>query len=134
MRSDIEHPEVTDIALAVVKDTNELGEDEWAVYLLNLKDVEIKNVLINSKGYGLHNGEQVKTSVLRHFFDSIEAQSAQKIEKIMEDVFGLNNEYWISFYIDNLIYDKCYVFLTETIREDYFTTIPILNKQGVMIR
>ena len=57
-----------------------------------------------------------------------------KIEPIMEDVFSLSNEYWVSFYIDKIIYDKKFIFLPETISSEYFTQIPILNKRGVMIK
>jgi hypothetical protein len=56
------------------------------------------------------------------------------IEPIQENVFGLNNEYWLSFYIDGEIFDKKYIFLPESISEKYFTPIPFLGKKGVMIR
>jgi hypothetical protein len=56
------------------------------------------------------------------------------VEPIQENVFGLNNEYWLSFYIDREIFDKKYIFLPESISEQYFTTIPLLGKKGVMIR
>lgn len=134
MKSDIQHPEVTDIAMAVVRETNDENVEVWNVYMLNLKNEEITNVLVSSSGYGLKDGEKVKTSVLRHFFDDMQPESATKIEPIVEDVFGINNEYWISFYVGKTIYDKRYVFLAETINPDYFTTIPVLNKQGVMIK
>jgi hypothetical protein len=52
----------------------------------------------------------------------------------MPNLFGLNNEFWVSFYLDKQIYDKKYVFLPETIKEENFTLIPVLNKHGVMIR
>jgi hypothetical protein len=134
MKSDIEHPEVTGIAMAVVRELNEEGNQVWNVYMLNLKAEEITNVLVSSSGYGQRDGEPVKTSVLRHFLGDMNAESATKVEPIVEDVFGINNEYWISFYIGKAIFDKRYVFLAETIREEYFTTIPVLNKQGVMIK
>jgi hypothetical protein len=134
MKSDIERPEVTDIAMAVVREASDEGVEVWNVYMLNLKEEGITNVLVSSTGYGQKDGEQVKTSVLRHFFDDMKPQSATKVEPIMEDLFGLNNEYWISFYIGKTIFDKRYVFLAETIREDYCTTIPVLDKQGVMIK
>jgi hypothetical protein len=89
---------------------------------------------VSSKGYGEVEGEQVKTSVLRHFFDEIPAGSFQKIEAIIEDVFKLSNEYWVSFYIGDLIHDKKFIFLPETINEENFTSIPLLGKRGVMIR
>lgn len=134
MRKDIIHPVVEDIALAVVKEENELAQTEWNVYIINLKKEAITGVLISSKGYGLVNEESVKTSVLRHFIEEIPAQSFAKVELIIEDVFGLSNEYWVSFYQNKMMYDKKYVFLAESIKEDYFTTIPLLNKKGVMIK
>lgn len=134
MRKDIIHPVVEDIALAVVKEENELGQPEWNVYILNLKNEPIKGVLISSKGYGLVNDQSVKTSVLRHLIDEIPARSYAKVEMIIEDVFGLSNEYWVSFYLNKMIYDKKYVFLAESINEDYFINIPLINKKGVMIK
>lgn len=52
----------------------------------------------------------------------------------MENTFGLTNEFWVSFYINDKIYDKQYIFLPETINLKNLTKIPILNAEGVMIR
>jgi hypothetical protein len=133
MIKDIHQPEVKDIAIAIVQEESEEGLG-WFVYLLNLKSVSIEGVLVSSKGYGEVNGEPVKTSMLRHFLDEIMPHSFRKIEPIMEDVFVLNNEFWLSFYIDKVMYDKKFIFLPETIHQDYFTSIPLLEKRGVMIR
>lgn len=132
MKKDIEYPKVTDIAIAVVKEDAD-GEDGWSVYLINLKDIEITGVLVSSKGYGKVDGEDVKTSVLRHFIDTMPAKSVAKVEPIMENVFHLNNEYWVSFYVGELIHDKKFIFLPGTIDEAYFTNVPVLNKRGVLI-
>jgi hypothetical protein len=134
MKKDIIPPVVEDIALAIVKEQNELAEDVWNVYMLNLKKEPIEGVLVTSKGYGSINGEDVKTSTLRHFLDVIPAKGYARIEPIMEDLFGLSNEYWVSFYLDRVMYDKKYVFLAESIREDNFIPIPLIGKKGVMIR
>ena len=37
MKKDIHPPIVTDIAVAVVREENELAETEWNVYLINFK-------------------------------------------------------------------------------------------------
>jgi len=76
----------------------------------------------------------VRTTTLRYMLDEIPPHSFAKIEPIVEDVFGINNEYWVSFYLDSKMYDKKYVFLAESIREENFTLVPVLNKKGVMIR
>jgi hypothetical protein len=134
MKKDISPPEVENIAVAIIKEENELGETEWNAYLLNMKEEPIEGVLVSSQGYGSFEGDDVKTSTLRHFLDVLGAHEAKMIEPIMENLFGLNNEFWVSFYINKVMYDKKYIFLPETIREENFTLIPYLNKKGVMIR
>jgi len=134
MKKDIVPPPVEDIAVAVVTEQNELGESEWNVYLLNLKKQKIEGVLVTSQGYGTFDGEEVKTSTLRHFLDEVNPQAFAKIEPIVETVFGLNNEYWVSFYINKIMYDKKYIFLAESITSKNLITIPLINKKGVMIK
>jgi hypothetical protein len=134
MLKDIPKLVVENIAIAIVHEPNDEGNLIWNAYLINLYDNEISNVLVSSKGYGQFEGRDVKTSVLRHLIGNVEPKEYAKIEPIMENLFGLSNEFWVSFYIDKNIYDKKYVFLPETISEANFTMIPVLNKRGVMIR
>ena len=136
MKKDIEIPKVDKVSVAVVKELNEEKTHEiYNVYLLNFRDSMLKNVLISSKGYGENKttGEKVSTSVLRHFMGDVEGNSYAKIEPIVEDVFGVNNEYWVSFYSGNQMYDKKYIFLAESILDENMINIPILNQKGVMI-
>lgn len=134
MKKDIEMPEVKDVAMAIVKEENELGEEVWNAYLLNMKDIEIYGVLVASKGYGQKEGENVKTSTLRHFLDTVPPKGYAKVEAVMTDLFGLNNEFWVSFYINKVIYDKKYIFLPETLVKENLVNIPLINKPGVMIK
>ena len=135
MKKDIDLPKVENVAIAVVKEKNEEGEYIWNVYLINERDETLENVLISSKGYVTDvKGNETKTSVLRHAIGNVEANEYAKIEPIIEDVFALNNEYWLSFYVENNMFDKKYIFLAETIKDENLTQVPILNKQGVMIR
>jgi hypothetical protein len=91
-------------------------------------------VLITSKGYGEKDGEQIKTSTLRHMFPEVKNSAFALIEPIDEATFGLNNEYWLSYYIGKEIFDKKFIFLPESIVESNFIKLPIVNKPGVMIR
>lgn len=134
MKKDIRPPEVKNVAVAVVQEQNELLETIWNVYLINLRADDIEGVLVSSTGYGFYNNEEVKTSALRHFLDVVPAKSFKKIEPIVETVFGLNNEFWVSFFINKIMYDKKYIFLPETIKEENFVLIPYINKRGVMIK
>lgn len=134
MIKDIPELIVEDVALAIVKEENELAETIWNSYLINLKNDKLDAVLVTSTGYGFLNDEKVNTSTLRHFLDSVEPKSFVKIEPIIEDVFGLNNEYWVSFYLGKNLYDKKFIFLAETILEENLIHIPVINKRGVMIK
>ena len=127
----IQHAE--DIAVAIVPENLE-DQNGWMVYLVNLKNNSLENVIVSSKGYGEIDNKNIQTSTLRHFMEKVEPHTYSKIEPIMVDVFGLANEYWVSFYINKTIYDKKFVFLPESIQETNFITIPFLNKKGVMIK
>ena len=90
--------------------------------------------LSHRKGYGTLDEKKVNTSTLRHFFESIERESHQLIEPISEEVFGLSNEYFVTFYIDNIIYDKKFVFVPDAIKDEHFTKVRIIQKEGVLIK
>src|SRR5579875_3783281 len=113
MKKDLPENIVEDIAVVVALENESPESKLWYVYLINLKDIPIENVLITSKGYGEKNGEQVKTSTLRHMIPSVEPKGYALIEPIDEQTFGLNNEYWLSYYIGRDIFDKKYIFLPE---------------------
>jgi len=134
MIKDLPENRVEDIAVAVALEKESAETKLWYVYLINLKKEAIENVLITSKGYGEKDGEPVKTSVLRHMFPVVPSNTSILIEPIDEQTFGLNNEYWISYYIGNEIFDKKFIFLPESIVEMHFIKLPVINKPGVMIK
>ena len=135
MREELLGPKVENVGVAVVQ---HLGEDNakiYTVYLLNFTEDIIDEILITSQGYGENHatGEKVKTSVLRHRIDLIMPNEAAIIEPIMEDVFGIANEYWVSFYKHDKMYDKKFIFVPESISEENMQVIPILGEKGVVI-
>jgi len=132
MIKDIAVPEVKNVTLAVARRKAPGEHDEWIVYLINNNDHPIDNTLIASKGYGEHDSEQQKTSILRHFLDTIQPNSAARVEPIDPAVFHLSNEYWVSYYIDKQIFDKRFVFVPDTICEANLTYIPALDMEGVL--
>ena len=130
MKKDIPQLKVEDLAIAIIPS----NEDFWDTYIINLKDEVIQNVLIKSSGYGEVDGKNIKTSVLRHFFEEVGPLQLLKVEKLPVNLFNLTNEYWVSFTFDGYMYDKKYVFVKGSLDQMNFTLIPFLNKQGVMIR
>ncbi len=132
MKKDIDFGTVEGISVAIATSVGETGEAVWNVYLLNNNPFALDNVLITSKGYGLSDGEEVKTSVLRHMFEHIEPKSFVKVEPIDPAIFHINNEYWVSYYIGNQIYDKKFVFVPDSIHADNLITISMLQLKGVL--
>ncbi|HCR53912.1 MAG TPA: hypothetical protein DIW27_05805 [Cytophagales bacterium] len=130
MINDIEFPEVKNVTIAVVKEDRE--ESAWKVYLINKNQFPIENTLVSSKGYGEKEGEKQKTSVLRHFLQTIPANKSALIEPIDPAVFHLNNEYWVSYYVGEEIYDKRFLFVPDAIREENMTFIKELDKEGIL--
>jgi hypothetical protein len=131
MKKDIEIPQVENVTLAVVKEGLK-GMEEWKVYLINNNDFPIENTLVASQGYGEKEGERQKTSTLRHFLETVPAKGSAVVEPIDPQVFHLNNEYWVSYYIGKQIYDKRFVFVPETIREENLIFIKELEKEGIL--
>jgi hypothetical protein len=132
MIKDIEIPEVKNVTLAVARKKAAGEEDEWMVYLINNNEHAIDNTLVASKGYGEKDGEQQKTSTLRHFLETVAPNSAALVEPIDPAVFHLNNEYWVSYYIDKQIFDKRFVFVPDSICEENLSFIKELDMEGVL--
>lgn len=133
MKADLPENRVEDISIAIVLENEGPEGANWHVYLLNEKEIGLETVMVSSKGYGEKEGEQVKTSVLRHSIGQVGPGDYAKIEAIDPEVFGLTNEYLLSFYIDGTIYDKKYVFLPDSIADENLVRIPILNKPGILV-
>ena len=135
MREELLGPKVENVAVAVVQEKNEENQNEYNVYLLNLRDDIMEGIIITSKGYGINvtTGEKIVTSTLRHCIEIMLPNEAAKIEPIVEEVFGLSNEYWVSFWVNDVMYDKKFVFLPETINPTKMKLIPVLGSKGVMI-
>ena len=133
MRKDIQPPRVEGVAMAVVREQDEEGADAWYVYLINLNEHALENVLISSRGYGELEGEARVTSEMRHHLQLLGPNSWARIERIVEDVFPLSNQYWLSFYVGRELHDEKYIFLAGSIDEGNFTQLPLMNVKGVMI-
>jgi hypothetical protein len=132
MIRDIKIPEVKNVTLAVARNKAPGESLEWRVYLINNNDFPIENTLVASKGYGEKDGEPQQTSILRHYLETILPNSATLIEPIDPAVFHLNNEYWVSYYIGSQIFDKRFVFVPDSIREENISFIKELEMEGVL--
>ena len=135
MREDLLGPKVENVAMVVAQELLE-GEVIYNVYLISLRDDIMEGVIITSKGYGENpdTGEKIKTSTLRHCLEVLLPNEAAKIEPIMEEVFALANEYGVSFWVEEVMYDKKFVFVPGSISEENMIDIPQLGTKGVLIK
>lgn len=134
MKKDIIIPIVENVYMAAVQEWNDdFMQKTWYAYLINDSDFTLENGIVVSSASGMINGEPRKTSMLRHAFQEVPPVSAVKIEMIEDSVLVLDNQFMVTFFIDNTLYDKTYVFKANTISEDNTEEVPVLFKDGVMV-
>ena len=129
MRKDIEIPEVTDIEIAVVYEYNDIYKtDDWNIYIINNKDVDIELVVIVSQGFN----ETKTTSLLRKKLDKLPANAFAKVEFIQPELFKLHNRFHVTFFEGNTLHEKTFLFEQNTIKEGALRMIPSLKKRGIL--
>ncbi|WKD85478.1 hypothetical protein KCTC32516_00819 [Polaribacter huanghezhanensis] len=129
MKKDITIPEVTGIEIAVVYEYNDLYKtDDWNIYIINKKDIGLEMVVIVSQGFN----ETKTTSLLRKKIDKLPANSFAKVEFIQPELFKLNNRFQVTFFEENTLHDKTFVFEKDTVKEGALRMIPELNKRGIL--
>ncbi|MGC6432428.1 MAG: hypothetical protein ACON5F_15400 [Jejuia sp.] len=131
MKKDIEIPKVKDVYMAVVNEFNDIyNTEDWNAYIINDKEVDLELVIIVSEGYS----ETKKTATFRKRIDKLPAKSYAKVELMQEDLFALNNSFKVSFFEDNTILDKTYVFRKNTINKRALQAIPLMEVKGVLVK
>ncbi len=135
MKKDIQIPVVENVFLAAVQEFSvEFNEKVWYVYLVNDSDFDLDSVMIVSSAFGTLNGEMKKTSLLRHAFPAVPAVSVVKVELLENSVLALNNEFMLTYFIDNKMYDKVFIFKSNSINENNTEEVPVLFVEGIIER
>ena len=129
MKKDIQIPEVTGVEMAVVYEFNDLYKtDDWNVYIINNKKVDLEMIVIVSQGFS----DTKTTSLLRKKLDKLPANSFAKIELIQPELFKLNNRFQVTFFEGNTLFDKTFVFKENTIKEGGLRMIDEIKKRGIL--
>ena len=135
MKKDIIIPEVENVFLAAVQEwSDDFMEKVWYAYLVNDSDFLIESVMVVSKAFGTIDGEMKKTSLLRHAYVEVQPVSVVKIEMMEKSVLVLNNEFMVTFFIGNKLYDKKFIFKANSIDEEATEEVPILFVEGIIVR
>ncbi|WP_016989207.1 hypothetical protein [Flavobacterium sp. ACAM 123] len=135
MKKDIIIPEVENVFVAAVQEwSDDFMEKVWYAYLVNDSDFLIESVMVVSKAFGTIDGEMKKTSLLRHAFVEVPPVSVVKIEMLEKSVLVLNNEFMVTFFIEDKLHDKKFVFKADSINVASVEEVPILFVDGIIIR
>lgn len=135
MKADITIPEVENVFLAAIHEwSDDFMEKIWNVYLVNDSDFTIESVMVVSQASGTIDGEMKKSSLLRHAFVEIPAVSTVKVEMIEKSVLQLNNEFIVTYFIGNKLYDKKFIFKKHFDTKMEIEEVPILFVDGVVVR
>lgn len=131
MKKDISIPEVKNVYIAVVNEYNEIYKTyDWNAYIINDKNLDLELVLIVTSGYS----KDKTTSVFRKKIDKLPAKSYAKIELMQEELFALNNQFKVTFFENNKMFDKTYLFRKNTINKNALQPIPLMEIRGVLVK
>lgn len=131
MKKDIEIPVAKDVHVAMIREWNkEFLDKDWNAYIINDRTTPIEMTMVVSKGYD----KDRKSSTMRHGIGDMQPKSFRKIEVVQEDVLGLNNEFFVTFYADNKLYEKRFVFEKNTVEENNLVQIQLIDKEGIMAK
>ena len=91
--------------------------------------------LLTSVGYEKEDNpaETTKTATLRHSLEVLLPGEYAKVENLMPEVFPLYNEFWVSFWIEDILYDKKFLFLPDSVIIEKLTLLPTFNKKGILL-
>ena len=72
------------------------------------------------------------TSPMRKTIKIVPPKGYAKIEFIDESVFKLDNFFSITYFINDIMYDKRYELPRNSISEDHGVDLPVLGKKGIL--
>lgn len=131
MKKDIEITIAKDVHVAIAHEWNEeFSSKDWNAYVINDRSTPIEMVLVVSKGF---KGDK-KTSTMRHAIGMVNSKSFEKIEVVQEDVLAFNNEFFVTYYADNKLYERRFLFKSDSVTLSNLKSLPILDKEGVLAK
>ncbi|SDX38063.1 hypothetical protein [Aequorivita viscosa] len=131
MRKDIDIPQVENVHIVAVKEWNEeLTDQFWNVYVVNNRKEEISMVLVISRG----SDADRKTSTIRQNLGDIQSQNSVKVEFIANEVLEFTNEYLVTFFAENTLFERKFIFESNSISDEKVVPIPVLANDGILAK
>ncbi|SRX72622.1 P-loop NTPase family protein [Aequorivita antarctica] len=131
MQKDIEIPKAENVHIVAIKEWDkDFTGQQWNIYLVNDREDEITTVLVMSRG----KSEDRKTSTLRHGLGNIPSKTAAKVEFIPTEVLGFTNEYLVTFFAENKLLERKFIFEPNSISEENVVEIPVMESEGILAK
>lgn len=131
MRKDIEISRSKNIHIAAIKEWDaDFLSQQWNIYIINGRSDTIETVLVMSRGFS----EDRQTSVLRHNVGDIDPGAAVKIEFIPEEVLGFENQYLVTFFAEDKLYEKKLTFYPHAIGDELVQKLPVIDTEGILAK
>ncbi|WP_276168868.1 hypothetical protein [Zobellia alginiliquefaciens] len=131
MKKDIEIPVAKDVHVVLIREWNdEFLSKEWNAYIINNRVDPIEMTIVVSKGFD----QERKTSTMRHGIGTILSKTFRKIELVQEEVLALDNEFFVTFFAEDKLFEKRFLFPKNTVSEKSLTTIPLIEKDGIFAK
>ena len=71
---------------------------------------------------------------MRHTIKILPAKSYAKIEYLQDEVLDLNNEFMVTFFEENKMFEKTYLLEKHSVKVSLIKEIPIMNQRGIMAK
>ncbi len=131
MRKDIEIPKAKNVHIVAIKEWDkDFTGQHWNIYLVNDREDEITTVLVMSRG----KSEDRNTSILRHGLGNMQPKTAAKVEFIPIEVLGFSNEYLLTFFAENKLFERKFLFEPNSISEENMVELPVLESEGILAK
>lgn len=131
MKKDIQIPKVECVYVAIVNEYNEIYKThDWNAYIINDKNVDLEMVIIVIDGYS----EDKITTKFRKKVDILPQKSYAKIEFMQEELFALNNQFKVTFFENNQMFDKTFLFKKNSIHLKALQPIPLMKIKGILAK
>ncbi|SEA16202.1 hypothetical protein [Bizionia paragorgiae] len=131
MKQDIDIPKVEGVYVAIVNEYNDIYKtQDWNAYIINDNDDALEMVIIVTDGYS----EDKITSKFRKKIDVLPKKSYAKIELMQEELFAVNNQFKVTYFKGNTMYDKVYTFRKNTINLKALQPVPLMEARGVLVK
>jgi hypothetical protein len=131
MRKDIEIPQAENIHIVAIKEWDqEIEAALWTIYFVNNREEEIDTVLVMSRG----NTNDKKTTTLHRNLGNISSKDAVKVEFMADEVLGFTNEYLVTFFAENKLFERKFTFAPNSISDEKTVKLPAVDTEGILAK